>query len=61
MFRRSLYVVQDIPAGGPLTRDNVRSIRPGTGLSPRHLPEVLGKRATRALSRGTALAWDMLG
>jgi pseudaminic acid synthase len=59
-FRRSLYVVQDIPAGGRLTAENVRSIRPGYGLPPKHLPDVLGKRAGRAIARGTPLNWSLL-
>jgi N-acetylneuraminate synthase len=59
-FRRSLYVVADAAAGEAITRANVRSIRPGFGLPPRHLPEVLGRRAARALKRGEPLAWDML-
>lgn len=60
-FRRSLYVVADIAAGEVFSAANVRSIRPGYGLSPKFLPEVLGRRAARALSRGTALSWDMVG
>ena len=59
-FRRSLYVVQDIAAGEGLTPDNVRSIRPGFGLPPKHLPEVLGRRARRDLKRGDPLQWDAL-
>jgi pseudaminic acid synthase len=59
-FRRSLYVVADVKVGEPLTCENVRSIRPGFGLAPRHLPEVLGRTAARDLSRGERLAWDML-
>jgi pseudaminic acid synthase len=59
-FRRSLYVVQHIPAGGRLTAENVRSIRPGYGLPPKHLPDVLGKRAGRAIARGTPLNWSLL-
>lgn len=59
-FRRSLYVVADIPAGGVLTADNIRSIRPGFGLAPKHLDTVLGRRAITALARGTALSWDQL-
>jgi pseudaminic acid synthase len=58
VFRRSIYVVRDIAAGEPFTRDNIRSIRPGYGLAPRHLPEILGRRANRSLKRGTALTWD---
>ena len=59
-FRRSLYVVRDVAAGAPLTEDDVRSVRPGHGLAPHHLPAVLGRRAARALTRGEPLAWDML-
>ena len=59
-FRRSLYVVADIAAGEEITKANVRSIRPGLGLAPKHLPEVLGKTAARAISRGEPLAWDMV-
>jgi N-acetylneuraminate synthase len=57
-FRRSIYVVRDIAAGGTFTTNNVRIIRPGYGLAPRHLPDVLGRRARRELPRGTALLWD---
>jgi N-acetylneuraminate synthase len=59
-FRRSLYAVADIAPGDPLTRTNVRSIRPGLGLAPRELPAVLGRRARVAISRGTPLAWELL-
>lgn len=59
-FRRSLYVAADVKAGEPLTRANVRSIRPGNGLAPAHLDAVLGRKAVRDLTRGEPLAWDML-
>jgi len=59
-FRRSLYAVADIAADEPLTRDNVRAIRPGHGLAPRHLPGVLGRRAKEAITRGTPLAWELI-
>lgn len=59
-FRRSLYVVRDIRAGEPFTRENVRSIRPGFGLAPKHMEEVLGKSASRDVERGTPLTWDLL-
>lgn len=60
VFRRSLFAVEDIDAGAQLTRDNVRSIRPGFGLAPRHLPEVLGRTASRRIPRGTPLDWGMI-
>jgi pseudaminic acid synthase len=59
-LRRSLYVVQDIAAGEKITEWNVRSIRPGLGLAPKHLPEVLGRKASRALKRGSPLDWSMI-
>ncbi len=60
LFRRSIYVVRDVEEGHELTRQNVRSIRPGHGLSPRELPKVLGRRARQRLTRGTPLQWDLL-
>jgi pseudaminic acid synthase len=59
-FRRSLYVTADIDAGEPLSRGNIRSVRPGAGLAPAHLETVLGRVAARDLKRGEPLAWDML-
>nr|HEX4316724.1 pseudaminic acid synthase [Kofleriaceae bacterium] len=59
-FRRSLYAIADIAAGAPMTRDNIRSIRPGLGLPPRELPSVLGRTARVAIARGTPLAWELL-
>jgi N-acetylneuraminate synthase len=60
MFRRSLFAVKDVKRGEELTRDNVRSIRPGAGLHPRHLGEILGRRAARDVKRGTPLSWDLI-
>jgi len=59
-FRRSLYITADVPAGGVLTPANVRSVRPGRGLGPRHLPLVLGATARRDLARGEPLDWGMI-
>jgi pseudaminic acid synthase len=60
VFRRSLFAVEEIAAGEQLTERNVRSIRPGAGLHPRHLPNVLGRRATQDMPPGTPLRWDLL-
>ena len=59
-FRRSLYVVADVEAGEVVTEQHVRAIRPGGGLAPKHLAEVVGRRAARPLRRGTPLSWDDL-
>jgi pseudaminic acid synthase len=60
LFRRSLYAVKDVATGETLTADNVRSIRPGYGLSPKHLPEILGRRAKKAIKRGTPMSLDLV-
>ena len=52
--------MKDIKAGEVLTADNVRSIRPGFGLAPKHYEAVLGRKVTQALSRGTALSFGMI-
>jgi pseudaminic acid synthase len=60
VFRRSLFVVQDMKRGEAFTAKNVRSIRPGHGLHTRHLAEVLGQKAARDIERGTPLSWDLV-
>lgn len=57
IFRRSLFVVKDMKAGEVFTEENVRSIRPGYGLPPKYLPEILRRRAARDLAKGTPLTW----
>lgn len=59
-FRRSLYVVADVAKGEVLTEANMRSVRPGLGIAPKHLDAVLGRTATRALTRGEPLDWGMV-
>jgi pseudaminic acid synthase len=58
-FSRSLFVVKDIQAGDAFTEDNVRSIRPGDGISPKCLREILGKYAIKDIPKGTPLVNDM--
>lgn len=60
IFRRSVYAVADIKAGEELTRDNIRSIRPGFGLPPATLPDLLGKRAARDITFAEPMAWSMV-
>lgn len=60
VFRRSLYVVKDIAAGEPFSRENMRSIRPGYGLPPKCLDDIIGKKAACAIRRGVPLDWSMV-
>jgi pseudaminic acid synthase len=57
-FRRSLFVAENVKAGEMFTNKNVRSVRPGHGLHPRHLGAVIGKRAARDLALGTPLKME---
>ncbi|WP_028451360.1 pseudaminic acid synthase [Chitinilyticum aquatile] len=60
VFRRSLYITADLPAGTVLDESNVRAIRPGLGLPTRHLPQVLGRELKVEVKRGTPLTWELL-
>ncbi|MFO0003348.1 MAG: SAF domain-containing protein, partial [bacterium] len=53
-------ITQDLKAGDVLTTDNLRAIRPGFGLPPEHLDEVLGAKVKSDVERGTPLSWDLL-
>lgn len=59
-FRRSLYVTRDMKAGELFSADNVRSVRPGFGLPPKMLDQVMGRRASRDIAFGTALSQELL-
>jgi pseudaminic acid synthase len=59
-FARSLYIVEDVKSGEVLNKNNVRSIRPGFGLAPKHLNEILGKKAKNNLEKGTPLSWNLI-
>lgn len=57
---RSLFIVEDMMTGDIFTPDNIRSIRPGNGLHTKHYEEILGKKATCDLKKGTPLSWEMI-
>jgi pseudaminic acid synthase len=61
VFRRSLYVCKDLAPGDVLTAENLRAIRPGLGLAPKHRAVLLGKRVNRAVARGTPMSWELVG
>ena len=60
-FRRSLYVCRPIRKGEIITSDHVRSVRPGFGLAPRHLDDVIGKTAAQDADAGTPVTWALVG
>ena len=59
-FRRSLFFVESVRAGEIITSESVRSIRPGDGIPPKFLDEVVGKRASRDITKGTPVGWDLV-
>ena len=60
VFKRSLFVCEDIRKGEAFNAQNVRSIRPGYGIAPKHLPEILGKTAAKDIARGQPLSWELV-
>lgn len=60
VFRRSLYIVEDMKAGDVITEENMRSIRPGLGLSPKYYEDLLGWKVRRNIAKGTALNWELV-
>lgn len=59
-LRRSLYVVKDVMAGDVITLSNVRAIRPGAGISPKHLSGLIGKRFNQEIKRGTPVTFEIV-
>lgn len=60
VFRRSLYITKDLQAGDILTKNNMRSLRPGHGLAPKYYEILLGQKVVRAAKKGTPVSWDLL-
>lgn len=59
MFRRSLYIAEDMKVGDELTPANLRAVRPGFGLAPKFMDTLIGKRVARPLTAGTAVDWSI--
>ena len=59
-FCRSLYVAEDIKAGDVITEKNVRSVRPGFGLPPKYLPQILGHKVNSDLQKGDRLSTNVI-
>ena len=60
LYRRSLYVVENLKAGDLISVNNVRAIRPGLGLPTKYLNIIIGKKVSRDVVRGTAFSWDLI-
>jgi N-acetylneuraminate synthase len=61
VFRRSLYIAKDVKSGDVLTHENLRAIRPGSGLPPKYFEQLLGKRVARDAKAGTPVSWELFG
>jgi pseudaminic acid synthase len=59
-FSRSLFIVKEVKAGEKITRENVRSIRPGFGMHPKYLSEVLGKEFNQDFEKGTPMSFEII-
>ena len=59
-YRRSIYVAEDLKQGDKFSSDNLRCIRPGLGLPPKHFEQLLGRTAACDISKGTALSWELV-
>lgn len=60
IFRRSLYITEDMNAGEELSEKNMRAIRPGLGLAPKYYDMLLGKRVNRDVKKGTPISWEFI-
>ncbi|MBF0239534.1 MAG: hypothetical protein HQM12_17665 [SAR324 cluster bacterium] len=60
MKGRSLYVVQDMKKYDVFSQENLRAIRPGLGLPPKFIDQLIGKRVTKTVKRGTPLGWELI-
>lgn len=61
VFRRSVYIAQNLKAGDVLTRENLRCVRPGLGLAPKYYERLLGRKVSRDVTKGTPMEWEMVG
>ena len=59
-FSRSLFIVKDVKAGDKISNENIRSIRPGFGMHPRHLSEIMGTKFKQDFEKGMPMNWDLI-
>ena len=60
-FSRSLFIVEDVKSGEKITKENVRSIRPGFGMHPKHFSNIIGKKFSKDADKGTPLSFNLIG
>lgn len=60
IFRRSVYFVRDLAKGAEITRDDIRRIRPGMGLTPKFLDQIIGRKTITQVKKGTPTSWDLI-
>ena len=60
IFSRSLYITQDVKSGDIVNENNVRSIRPGFGLHPKYLPQIIGKKFKSSYEKGTRMSLGII-
>jgi N-acetylneuraminate synthase len=60
VFRRSLYIAENLKEGDVLTEQNLRAIRPGLGLAPKYLPLLLGRKIIKDCEAGTPMSWELV-
>ena len=60
VFRRSLYIAEDMKKGEVMNNKNLRIVRPGMGLPPKYYETLLGRKVNRDLKKGTAVSWEIL-
>lgn len=58
-YRRSIYISKDVEAGESLTKDNIKIVRPGLGLSPKYYEDILGYKVINSVKKGTAVTWQL--
>lgn len=61
VFRRSIYIAEDLKTGDVLTPENMRCVRPGLGLPPKYYPMLLGRRVNKDVRKGAPMTWNLLG
>ena len=61
IFRRSIYIAQDLKAGDVLTTENLRCVRPGLGLPPKYYDVLLGRRVNQVVKKGVPMNWNLVG